>query len=110
MYFKQLFYVVLLLSLFVISSCGQSTSQPSPAESEPTGQILLYTSVPQTIIDQVQADFHSKFSHITLEIYREGTSMLVSTLQAEHESGQTKADMVWVADPSTYVFHAWTKK
>ncbi len=40
MYLKQLFYVVVLLSLFVISNCEQSTPQASPTESKPSGQIL----------------------------------------------------------------------
>jgi iron(III) transport system substrate-binding protein len=66
------------------------------------GTITLYTSVPQPIADRIQTDFHAKFPAITLEIFRSGTSAVTAKIATEKEAGAIQADMVWVAEPSTY--------
>jgi len=66
------------------------------------GTITLYTSVPQPIADKIQADFQTKFPAITLEVFRSGTSAVTAKIATEKEAGGIQADLVWVAEPSTY--------
>ena len=66
------------------------------------GTITLYTSVPQPIADKIQVDFQSKFPEITLEVFRSGTSAVTAKIATEKEAGAIQADLVWVAEPSTY--------
>ena len=66
------------------------------------GTITLYTSVPQPIADKIQADFQSKFPDITLDVFRSGTSAVTAKIATEKEAGEIQADLVWVAEPSTY--------
>ncbi len=50
----------------------------------------------------MQVDFQQKFPAITLDIFRSGTSAVVAKLMTEKEAGEIMADLVWVAEPSTY--------
>jgi len=68
----------------------------------PSGKIALYTSVPQPIADRIQADISSKFPEIKLVIFRAGTSEVVAKLMTEKTAGSIMADLIWVAEPSTY--------
>lgn len=68
----------------------------------PGGKIALYTSVPQPIADKIQADFTAKFPAIKLVIFRAGTSEVVAKMMTEKAAGSIVADLIWVAEPSTY--------
>ena len=72
----------------------------SPGAS--SGKIALYTSVPQPIADKIQADFTVKFPAINLVIFRAGTSEVVAKMMTEKAAGSIMADLIWVAEPSTY--------
>jgi len=65
-------------------------------------KITLYTSVPQSIIDNIKKDFEQKNPDIDLEIYRSGTSKVLAKLYAEKESNNIVVDVIWVADFSIY--------
>ena len=65
-------------------------------------KITLYTSVPQSIIDNIKKDFEQKNPDIDLEIYRSGTGNVLAKLYAEKESNNIVVDVIWVADFSIY--------
>ncbi|MGB6607415.1 MAG: ABC transporter substrate-binding protein [Atribacterota bacterium] len=65
-------------------------------------KVTLYTSVPQSIIDNIKKDFEQKNPDIDLEIYRSGTSNVLAKLYAEKESNNIVVDVIWVADFSIY--------
>jgi len=65
-------------------------------------KITLYTSVPQSIIDNIKKDFEQKNPDIDLEIYRAGTSKVLAKLYAEKESNNIVVDVIWVADFTIY--------
>ena len=67
-----------------------------------SGKITLYTSVPLPIAEKIQADFQAKFPEITLDVFRAGTSEVVDRIMREKETGSIQADVIWVAEPSTY--------
>lgn len=76
--------------------------QVSDSLGAPEGKIALYTSVPQPIADKIQADFSSKIPAVKLVIFRAGTSEVVAKLMTEKAAGSIMADLIWVAEPSTY--------
>jgi iron(III) transport system substrate-binding protein len=85
------------LCLVAIFMLGVSNSLGAPE-----GKIALYTSVPQPIADKIQADFTAKYPAINLVIFRAGTSAVVAKLMTEKAAGSIMADLIWVAEPSTY--------
>jgi iron(III) transport system substrate-binding protein len=96
--------VLAVLVLFVLAACAPTPapSGPAAAPAEAKGKITLYTSVPQPIADKIQSDFQAKFPGITLDIFRSGTSEVVAKMMTEKTGGEIIADLVWVAEPSTY--------
>mgnify|MGYP001057459520 CR=1 FL=1 len=93
---------VLIFTLAAVTACAQTQQAGETGAGEPSGTITLYTSVPQPIADKIQADFNQRFPNITLEIFRAGTSEVVTKISTEKEAGAIQADLVWVAEPSTY--------
>ena len=85
--------VLILVILFLISTFLY-----------PKTTITLYTSVPQSIISDVEKEFEKTHPDIDLVVYRSGTSKIVAKLAAEIEANRISADMVWVADPAYYVY------
>jgi len=79
---------------------GYEIDDKTPAEA--SGKITLYTSMPQYIIDKIQADFQTKSPRITLDVLRVETSEVVDMVMDEKEAGSIQADLIWVADPSVY--------
>ena len=68
----------------------------------PSGQIILYTSVPLDIINAIRADFMARYPDINLEIFRGKTGDVMARVDAEMNAGEVIADLLWVAEPSTY--------
>lgn len=90
--------LILLLSFLVaLTLIAEGTAAPAP-----TGKITLYTSVPQDIVDRLQSDYKTKFPASTLEVFRAGSSEVEAKMAAEKKAGSIQADVVWVAEPSTY--------
>ena len=90
--------LILLLSFLVaLTMIAEGTAAPAP-----TGKITLYTSVPQDIVDRLQSDYKTKFPASTLEVFRAGSSEVEAKMAAEKKAGSIQADVVWVAEPSTY--------
>jgi iron(III) transport system substrate-binding protein len=95
---KLCVFALLLLSISLLFAAGGKEAVPEGLG----GTITLYTSVPQPIADKIQADFQGKFPEIALEVFRSGTSAVVAKVATEKEAGGIQADLVWVAEPSTY--------
>lgn len=78
-------------------AAAKSAGSPAPA-----GKITLYTSVPQDIVDRLQTDYKAKFPTVTLAVFRAGSSEVEAKMAAERQAGGIQADLIWVAEPSTY--------
>jgi iron(III) transport system substrate-binding protein len=105
------FSLSLVFALLVSGALGACAAPPAPtvapaaspaAAVEAKGKITLYTSVPQPIADKIQSDFQTRFPGVTLDIFRSGTSEVVAKIMTEKTGGEIIADLVWVAEPSTY--------
>jgi len=64
---------------------------------------LIYTSVPQNVIDLLQDAYQTANPGYTLEVFRGGTSAILARVAAERQAGGIAADLIWVADPSEIV-------
>lgn len=88
--------VALLLCLMLLPSGGAATQTPA---TDASGEVTLYTSVPQELVDGVKEMFEKTYPNVTLNVFRAGTGEVLSRIQAETEAGATDtADVVWVAD------------
>ncbi len=107
---KKLTMVLLLFVSMALIWAGGSQETEDSVKPETAvedlsaagGVITLYTSVPQTIIDNIKIDFQTEYPEITLEIFRSGTSKVLAKLMAEKEAGNIAADLVWLADFSVF--------
>jgi len=95
---KRTLSLILLASFFaVLTLVAEGTAAPAPS-----GKLTLYTSVPQNIVDRLQTDYKAKAPGVTLEVFRAGSSEVEAKMAAEKQAGTIQADLVWVAEPSTY--------
>lgn len=67
------------------------------------GTALIYTSVPQDVIDVLQAAYERDNPGYQLEVFRGGTAAVLTRIAAERQAGAIAADLVWVADPSEII-------
>lgn len=70
-------------------------SAPALAAS---GTITVYTSQPSQQMAAVVAAFNKEHPEITVDVFRTGTTELMTKLQAEFAAGATPADVMLIAD------------
>lgn len=70
----------------------------APAFAAPSGTITVYTSQPQEQMASVVEAFNKDYPDVQVEIFRTGTTELMSKLQAEFTAGNTPADVLLIAD------------
>lgn len=73
-------------------------SVPGLGLAAPSGQITVYTSQPQEQMATVVAAFNEDYPDVQVEVFRTGTTELMSKLQAEFAAGSTPADVLLIAD------------
>ncbi len=74
---------------------GPAFAQDAGAAS---GTITLYTSQPAEQMDVVVEAFNQDHPEVTVEVFRTGTTELMTKLQAEFTAGGTPADVLLIAD------------
>lgn len=70
--------------------------QETPAQTK--GSVMLYTSESLDKVNEMKLDFEKRNPGVTLNIYRSGSQVVISKLQAEFQAGGTLADLIWMAD------------
>jgi len=65
---------------------------------QPSGTITVYTSQPTEQMQAVVEAFNKDHPGITVDVFRSGTTEVMSKLQAEFASGSSPADVVLIAD------------
>jgi iron(III) transport system substrate-binding protein len=68
------------------------------ALAQAKGTVTLYTSESLDKVNEMKLDFEKRNPGLSLNIYRSGTQVVISKLQAEFQAGGTLADMIWMAD------------
>lgn len=79
----------------MILLAGPALAQGADAAS---GTITVYTSQPAEQMDLVVQAFNADHPEVTVEVFRSGTTELMSKLQAELAAGATPADVLLIAD------------
>lgn len=92
--FKNLIYIVLILFVVIVVILVLNYGK----KVQPTGKLMLYTSVPIDTINKVKAEFEKRQPGIELNIFRSGTGEVMSRIYNEINEGQIQADLIWVAD------------
>lgn len=81
---------------------GTDDSPEGTAATGASGTIMLYTSVPEPVMNELAAAFEDAHPEIQLDIFRAATGDVQARLAVEQEAGDIGADLIWVAEPSAY--------
>ena len=82
--------IIMCLVMTVVPGCQK--------EAKPTGTVVLYTSVPTDVINEVKAEFEKRQPGVELDIFRSGTGKVMDKIYEEIKEGRIKTDVIWVAD------------
>lgn len=82
------------LALVLGTACG---GKPTSSAS-----VLLYTSVPEEIMRELEAAFEEAHPGITLDVFRATTGDVDARIATEQQAGGVRADVLWLAEPSSY--------
>lgn len=91
-----------LLSAFMLLAAGCSSSKSSSDESV-SGKIVIYTSMYQFVIDEMEKQLETEFPNLDVEFFYGGTGELQTKLAGEMGSdwkGNLSCDMMLVAEPA----------
>ena len=70
----------------------------SPLAAQPAGKLVLYTSQPDRDAQRTVDGFRAKNPDVEVEIFRSGTTEVMSKLMAEIAAGAPRADVLLIAD------------
>lgn len=91
------------LLMSALGGCGTDTAGDSAsAPAKDKGEITIYTSQPETDIQKLIAAFNKEKPDIQVHVFRSGTEEVVSKVMAEKQAGSIQADILLVADASTF--------
>lgn len=96
-------------SALVLAACAEpaeDNTAASETESGETTTLTVYTSEPESKVDEINAAFTEANPDIEVEVYRAGTGDLNARIAAEKESGGIEADVLWAADAPTFENYA----
>jgi iron(III) transport system substrate-binding protein len=88
-----------LFAALVAAAAMLSASAPAArAADAPAGTLVLYTSQPDAIAAQTIAGFKAVAPGVKVELFRSGTTQVMSRLAAEFAAGAPKPDVLLIAD------------
>jgi iron(III) transport system substrate-binding protein len=82
--------ISIAITALVFLSCSNS--------SDPSKNLLVYTSVPESFIKEICAEFSTLNKRINIKYVRSASEAIVTKFKTESASGAPSADVVWVAD------------
>ena len=82
--------IVLAITAFAFLSCS--------GRSDPSGKLLVYTSVPESFIAKICEEFSKTNKKIKVTYFRSASEAVITKFKAETASGSPSADVLWVAD------------
>lgn len=104
----------LAVTAMLAAACGNGDGAEEPTattageaatttgETAASGDVLIYTSVPENIINELAAVFEEVHPEINLEVFRATTGDVQARIATEQQAGGVQADLIWVAEPSAY--------
>lgn len=85
----------ILIAAAAFAASGAITLE---AAAEPSGRLTVYTSQPNAQMQEVVAAFNKAHPNIAVNVFRSGTTEIMSKLAAEFAAGRSPADVVLIAD------------
>jgi iron(III) transport system substrate-binding protein len=95
---RELWGFRVVAGVAVLAAVWLMALPPGDALAQAKGTVTLYTSESLDKVNEMKLDFEKRNPGISLNIYRSGTQVVISKLQAEFQAGGTLADMIWMAD------------
>ncbi|MDY7231470.1 ABC transporter substrate-binding protein [Hyalangium rubrum] len=98
----------LAVAVLLLASCRIETAAPSDAsvsaarDSEPSGEVWVYTSMYRHVIDAFEPLLKEKLPKVHVQWYQAGSEKVASRLEAERAAGAVRADVLAVSDPFLY--------
>lgn len=103
----------LVAASIVLVAIAVSCSEPS--RDRPGGEVVLYTSMPDDVVDELEGVIEDRFPdldgnrwmpvgtrHISLTVVRGRTADIEQRIADDLENGEIEADLIWLAEPSPY--------
>lgn len=95
----------LLLGLTACGGKGASSADAgaaggASADSEVSGKVMIYTSMYEDIIDDMQDQLDKAFPNVEVEFFQGGSGTIQSKVAAEMDAGKLGCDILMVAEPS----------
>ena len=85
------------------SAGGQGTAagqEASSANSGVSGKVVIYTSMYEDIIENMEAALEEEFPNLDVEFFQGGSGTIQSKIAAEMDAGKMGCDLLMVAEPS----------
>lgn len=99
---KNILLIALIIMGVVLTACGDKPVVDSNSSGEVEGEITLYTSQPEDDVNEIISAFTTKYPKASVNVFRSGTEEVVSKILAEHEMDSVQADVLLVADSTTF--------
>ncbi len=101
---KTLGLMFALVMMFGLVACGGGAEKVvnENANYEPTGIVMLYSSMQEEQLVAIQKGFEAQYPNLKLEYYFASTSKVITKMATEMQGGKVDADVVWVGDPADY--------
>ena len=81
-------------------NAGADSQAPAAMNSEVSGKVVIYTSMYEDIVDEMQKALKKQFPNVDVEFFQGGSGTIQSKIAAEMESGKMGCDILMVAEPS----------
>ncbi|MCI4409278.1 MAG: extracellular solute-binding protein [Thermofilum sp.] len=81
-----------------VATVTMSTGETIEIPEGLTGNVMLYTSIPQEIMDGWVKDWNTYFANYSkLDYYRAGSGTVAAKVLAEYKAGNVQADVIYLA-------------
>ncbi|MBR4315265.1 MAG: extracellular solute-binding protein [Lachnospiraceae bacterium] len=87
--------LVLILSISMFSSCKKKNTEPL------SGSVMLYTTIDEEVAMAIKSNFEKEYPGIVLDYYYGDLDSVNRKIDAEFDSGQINADVVFLSDVLT---------
>ncbi len=96
--------ILLAVGALAVTLVGCSTQKDTnkAADGKVGGEIVLYTSQPETDVQKLIEGFNKEHPDVKVNVFRSGTEEVVSKVMAEEKAGAVQADVLLVADSVTF--------
>jgi len=88
-------------SILALAGLGATLAFGSALAQAPSGKLVLYNSQPERDAAQTVAAFRKAYPNVEVDVFRSGTTEVMSKLSAEFAAGAPKPDVLLLADAAT---------